>query len=270
MQATRQWGSLLLATALVSGCMVPKSEFDALRVQNQSLQQQTRAQTAQIENLGVHSRNIEDQLARAEESLALMQDRLGLTQKQLGNFQREREQLYSNVDRGSQWKSRMPAGVSTRLAEIARRYPSLQFDPQSGVAKLDTDILFDSGTDQVKPGAEEVLAELVKLMKMPEAKDLRLMVVGHTDDRQIAGRPVREKFGTNFHLSAGRALAVAEQLQKLGLTEDRMGVAGFGAHQPVATNTTAKERLKNRRVEIFLVAPEVPVIGWTESIPTVY
>ena len=38
-----------------------------------------------------------------------------------------------------------------QMAEIAKRYPQLRFDPQTGIAKLDTDILFDVGTSELKP-----------------------------------------------------------------------------------------------------------------------
>ena len=271
MRVFRLWRTCpLWGVLLVCGCLVPKTQVDALRMQNQSLSQQNRAMTAQVENLQVHGRNTEDQLMRTEENLALLEDRLGLNQKQLANYQREREQLHEQFQRVANWGSRVPPEIGNRLAEIARRYPSLQFDPKTGVSKLDTDILFDSGTEELKPGAEKVLQELVQLMKSAEAKDLKLLVVGHTDDRQIAGRPIREKYPNNFHLSAGRALSVADQLHKLGLPEERMGVAGFAQHQPVAPNLATKDRQKNRRVEIFVLAAEVPVIGWTETTPSVY
>jgi len=261
---------LALVGFALTGCVVPRAQYDALRAQNDALLQQTRAQAAQLENLEVHSRNIEDQLARAEENLALMEDRLGLNQRQLANYQREREQLHQQFSHLRHWRSQMGPEVSQRLSEIARRCPSLRVDPRTGVAKLDTDILFDPGADSLKPGAEKVLAELVQLMRSPEAKDLRVMIVGHTDDRQIAGRPVRDKYPSNFHLSAGRALAVAEQLQKLGLPEERIAVAGFGQHQPVAPNVSMTDRQKNRRVEIFVISPDIPVIGWTDTMPTIY
>lgn len=265
-------GLMGAAVALLglSGCLAPQSQVDALRVQNQSLSQQNRALNSQVENLQVHNRNTEDQLARAEENLALLDERVKLNQKQLGNYQQEREQLPDGAGRLTNWRSRLTPEIARKLADIAQRYPNLQFDPKAGVAKMDTDILFDSGADGLKPGADKVLAELAQLMKSPEGRDLRLMIVGHTDDRQIAGRPVREKHPSNFHLSTSRALAVADQLRKLGLPDERMGVAGYGPYQPVAPNQTAQDRQKNRRVEIFVMSPEVPVIGWTESVPSLY
>jgi chemotaxis protein MotB len=86
----------------------------------------------------------------------------------------------------------------------------------------------------------------------------------------IAGRGAREKYPNNFYLSTARALAVADRMKKAGLPEQRMAVAGFGPYQPITTNNTVQSRQKNRRVEIFVMGPEVPVVGWSESTPSVY
>lgn len=260
-------GAVLVTLA---GCMVPRSQLEAVRVQSRALGEQNRAQLAEIENLKVHTRNTEDQLKRAEEELALIEERVGLDDKQLANYRRERDQLHRQFmglvnNRGS-----MPGEIGGRLAEISQRYPALQFDPRSGIAKLDTDILFDSGKDQLKPGAERVLAEVAQVLATPEAADLRVMVVGHTDDRRIVKTQGGEQFATNFDLSAARALAVAKELRGAGIKPERMGVAGFGGHQPIAPNASAADRHKNRRVELFVLAPDVPVVGWTETMPNIY
>ena len=52
--------------------------------------------------------------------------------------------------------------------------------------------------------------------------------------------------------------------------DGRLGVAGFGAHEPVASNVSTNDRQKNRRVEIFVMAPETPVVGWTDTMPKLY
>jgi len=261
----------LSALALWCGCaFVPKSQVTSLESQNRALVEKNRAQQARIQNLETHSRNVEDQLMRAEEDLAILDEQLGLDRRQLVNYEAERDQLHSQVMGLIRGAAAPGPGIRARLAEISQQHPSLQFDPYTGVSKLDTDLLFDVGHAELKPGADDVLRDLVRLLNSPEGRELKILVVGHTDDRLIAGQPVREKYPNNFHLSANRALAVSDALGRLGLGPERMGVAGFGPHQPVAPNLTDDDRAKNRRVELFVMAPEVPVVGWTESTPTLY
>jgi len=255
---------------LLAGCSSISTPVAELQNQNRALMEQNRAQTARIENLQIHSRNIEDQLMRAEEDLAMMQDQLGLNRKQLANFEQERDLMRNQVAGLANRRVPMPAELSAHLAEISRRHPSLQFDPNTGISKLDTDILFDTGSADLKPGADQVLKELARVLAAPEGKDLRIMVAGHTDDRQVARKPARDKFANNFQLSTDRALVVAAVLKQSGISEHRMAVAGFGASQPIAPNVTPQDRQKNRRVELFVLAPDVPVVGWTETTPTLY
>ncbi|MBN1911903.1 MAG: OmpA family protein [Pirellulales bacterium] len=261
------WTSLFLVPLGV-GCAASQGQLQALKTQNRSLTEQTQAQATEIENLKVHSRNIENQLQRTEEEMALLENHFGLDEKGLAQLRRNRRAAGPGAAPGV--AQHVPRELRERLAEISRRYPSLQFDAQTGIAKLDTDILFDSGDDELKSGAKQLLAEVARALKTPDARDLHLMVVGHTDDRLVGKRPGRDEYPTNFHLSTARALAVARQLTHAGIATDRMGVAGFGSHQPVAPNLTDKDRRKNRRVELFVMAPNVPVVGWTETIPNLY
>ena len=262
---------LLTLMAASSGCfLVPKSQLTSLESQNKALAEKDQAQLARIQNLEIHSRNVEDQLMRAEEDLALLEGQLGLDRKQLENYRAERDQLHAQFTGLMGGRSALAPEVRGRLAEISRRYPSLRFDPYTGVSKLETDILFDDGQAELKPGAEQVLTNLARILASPDAGDLKVLVVGHADDRLIAAKPVHEKYPDNFYLSAHRALVVGDELRRLGLEPERVGVAGFGSHQPVAPNMTEDDRRKNRRVELFVMAPDVPLIGWTETTPTLY
>ncbi len=239
-----------LALIAFTGCpMVPKSKFDAAQSQNRTLLEQKKALLAENENLKIHAHTVEDHLIRAEEDLARADQGGG---RVAGH--------YSGMRGGN-----IPPGISGRLADLARRYPSLQYDPQTGVSKLDTDVLFDSGKTELKPDSQQMLGEFADIFASPEARALKIMVVGHTDSQGIKGREVRERYPSNWHLSAGRALTVADYLRNTGIPEDRMGVAGFGQFQPISPNDTADARQRNRRVEIFLLGPETPVVGWTDN-----
>jgi chemotaxis protein MotB len=232
----------IFAALLCCGCLASKSQVAALQSQNRTLNEQTRAQLAEIENLKIHSRNVEDRLIRAEEDLA------------------RAEQSGRQVARGV-----MPPGLGARLADLASRYPILQYDPATGISKFDTDLLFDSGDDRLRPGADRILAEFAEIFQSPEARELKIMVVGHADSQGIKGRELRERYPSNWHLSAGRALVVADHLRRAGIPEARMGVAGFGQFQPISSNETADTRQRNRRVEIFVLGPETPVVGWADT-----
>ncbi len=234
--------TLALAVVVAVGCQSSNTKVTSLQSQNRVLSEQSRAQLAEIENLKIHKRRVEDELISAERQLAEL-DRSG------------RHLAGSNL----------PAGVSGRLAALAERYPSLQFDPQTGISKLDTDVLFDSGNDELKPGAEQLLGEIAQIFGSPESRELKLMVVGHADSQGIKGVELRSRYPTNWHLSAGRALAVADWLRGSGIPENRMGVAGFGQFQPIASNDSEDTRSRNRRVEIYVLGPETPVVGWADT-----
>lgn len=264
-------GCLLGVLPAMAGCLlVPITTHRATEAQNRNLSELTRAQAVELENLRTHSRTTEDRLLQAERAVAQLEEELGIHRHQLANFRREREHLHEQFDGLAGHFQHVPPEVGRQLTELSNRFPALNFDPKTGLSKFDTDILFNSGEAELKPEAEEVLSELARILNAPEGRELRIFVAGHTDNQRIAGRPTREKYPTNFHLSTARAHAVAELLRSKGMEEQRIGIAGFGPHQPIAPNATPEDRRKNRRVELFVLAPHVPVVGWTESIPSVY
>lgn len=258
--------SLLAFLAVGSGCMVPAGKAKSLAAQNRSLTERNDALAAQLENLKVHSENIEDQLLRVEEELALTDSKAGIDRERLEALRSQRERQTASAD----LLPGLAPQTEAQLARISKRYGNLAFAPGGGVSKLDSDILFDEGDDALKPGAEDVLSDLVTMLNSEDGTDLKVLLVGHTDNQKVSRKPARDRFADNFDLSTARAHRVAEELQRLGLASERIGIAGYGPHQPVAPNATEEDRRKNRRVEIFVMAQEVPVVGWTESTPGLY
>jgi chemotaxis protein MotB len=259
-----------LTAALLAGCQMPPSgQVTTLQTQNRVLTEQNNAQLTEIENLKAHDRQIENKLIDAEEQLALADQKLGTDRKKLANYQKERTQLRDQFT-GYSREVKIPAGVSAELEKLARRHPSLQFDPQTGVAKLDADVTFDSGVAELKPQAEQVLADLAATLDTPDAREMRMMVAGHTDNQKIAGKEARQKYGDNWQLSTARALAVASYLHKSGIADARLAVSGYAGQQPIAPNDSAANRRRNRRVEIFVIPPETPIVGWTETSTSLY
>ncbi len=250
---------VIALAALAPGCTSgSRGRFTAEQMQTRLLNEQVQAQQLEIENLKNQNRTVQNQLIQAEEELAEMDQRQGVDRRQIANSQRDRRS-----------KGGGEAPPDDRLERLSKRYDWLQYDPATGVSRFDTELLFGSGEAELRPDARETLDDLARFLKSPEAAELRVMIVGHTDSRQIK-RPTRDKFPDNWHLSAARALAVADYLRDHGVREDQLGVAGYGHHQPISDNKDAEDRQFNRRVEVFVMGPETPVVGWTEANTTVY
>lgn len=77
---------------------------------------------------------------------------------------------------------------------------------------------------------------------LKEWGNVKVEVAGHTDSVGT------EQY--NMGLSERRANAVREYLISRGVAADRLTVKGYGESMPIADNTTAEGRFKNRRVEL--------------------
>jgi outer membrane protein OmpA-like peptidoglycan-associated protein len=114
-----------------------------------------------------------------------------------------------------------------------------------------SDVLFDFGRSELKPGAKEKLAKISGILISHPG--LTLEVDGHTDS--VGSDEV------NMKLSEQRADTVRAYLVSQGVAPDTISAHGFGKEQPVATNDTAAGRQLNRRVEIVVAGASIASNG---------
>jgi outer membrane protein OmpA-like peptidoglycan-associated protein len=105
-----------------------------------------------------------------------------------------------------------------------------------------SDVLFDTGRADLKPGAREKLARISGILALHQG--LHLEVEGHTDDVGTDG--------ANQRLSERRGESVRAYLVQSGIASTTVGAIGLGETKPVATNGTAVGRQQNRRVELIV------------------
>ena len=101
-------------------------------------------------------------------------------------------------------------------------------------------IHFDFNMSTIKEQYYAILDEIAQILKerIPEAS---IILAGHTDSTGS------DEF--NQTLSERRANSTRDYLNKQGLAEASITAAGFGETMPVADNSTAAGRQKNRRSE---------------------
>ncbi|MCH9725178.1 MAG: OmpA family protein [Planctomycetes bacterium] len=240
---------------------VRQSMYRSQQLYNQGMElAMQRDQFQQSANALQHER---DQLAMRAQSL---ESNLNIANKRLDNLNAERsemQQRYVSLMKTAKGQPSPLDGEATRrFQELADKYPDFEFDPITGVSKFHSDILFDSGSDVLKSSAKEILDQFAAIMNDGNAKRLNVLVVGHTDDKPISKAKTQRQHRTNWHLSTNRANSVVLSLSKFGVTQGRMGAAGYSMYQPVVPNENDSARQKNRRVEIFVLAPDAVVAGW--------
>jgi len=116
-----------------------------------------------------------------------------------------------------------------------------------------SDVLFDSGSAELKPGATAQLDKLADALKEVESKippDIAwvMRVDGHTDIHPIA----TPEFPSNWELSSARAISVVRYLMQAGIAPEHLVAAGFGEVQPIDAGTSDEALAKNRRIELKL------------------
>ena len=85
--------------------------------------------------------------------------------------------------------------------------------------------------------------------KIPSNIDWILQVEGHTDHIPI----YNAKFQSNWDLSSARSASVANYLlDNTPVEPGRVTITGFADSKPIADNSTAEGRAKNRRIEVIV------------------
>ncbi len=182
--------------------------------------------------LNVEHQNLKGRYENLEGERAELANRVAQDQQTIDELQRQIEELHKTPAQAAGFE-----GLETT------------FDPAAGTitVTLQNTILFDSGKATLKSATSKELDQIVSVLRQKYAsKDID--VVGHTDTDPI----VKSSWKDNLELSAQRALSVARYLIAHGVAEKQVRADACGSARPVASNSSATGKAKNRRVEIVV------------------
>lgn len=194
------------------------------------------------------------------------------------NYEKDVRELMETIDRNKVELAQYKAEIIGKDKQIALLMEELHKSPVSGNATrmtdsmsqririlaeevggelignrilLPGDFLFASGSWALTEGAKSTLKKISQVLD-PESMGLVLKIVGHTDNEPI--KHLKSKgIDSNLQLSLRRSVAVLEYLKSsCQYPAELMYPTGWGELDPLADNSTASGRKKNRRVEIFI------------------
>jgi chemotaxis protein MotB len=144
------------------------------------------------------------------------------------------------------------------------------------VVNIVTDrVLFDLGEATLRPQGAQVLDAIAPALKnLPN----EMVIEGHTDNLPISDA----QFASNWELSTQRATTVLRHLLTRGLAARKVAAAGYADQRPLARDSSAGSRARNRRVAIVILSdaaaastvgpsaqPAVPAVPAVPVVPAV-
>jgi outer membrane protein OmpA-like peptidoglycan-associated protein len=211
-----------------------RKDAEAAQAEAERMKQQALAAAAEAAKAKEEAEQAR-QAAVAEQQAALAQKQDALAQKAAAEAEADKaRQAAAQADAE---KAQLRAQLRAQLDAVLQTRDSAR-----GLIVNMSDVLFNTGSYVLQPGAREKLAKISGILLAHPG--LTLEIDGYTDS---VGS---DEF--NQTLSEQRAGSVRDFLAQQGVPATSITAKGFGMAQPVASNDTPEGRQQNRRVEIVV------------------
>ena len=209
------------------------------------LQESLKSKSSNLQSLNEELLKTREELSESKElllgkesELKSLQDKYSQSEKTLGELQDKLKEKQAEMEA-------LHKKISQALLGFADKGLNVQTKDGKVYVSMEEKLLFASGSWSVSSEGEKALGELAAVLAANP--DISIMVEGHTDNV-----PIYDKLYTsNDLLSDYRALAVFQYLvNDNNVSPNKLKHSGRGEYVPVADNSTAEGRARNRRVEI--------------------
>ena len=215
-----------------------KKSYDALEANSSS---------ALAEN-SRQNRELLAELDQKEKTLAAEQARLEKLQKDLTariNRINELEGLIAAKD--AKMKA-LKTAVSNALTNFEGKGLTVEQRDGKVYVSMENKLLFSSGSWAVNAEGRKAVQQLGTVLA--QNPDIAVLIEGHTDNVPYGGSG---QLNDNWDLSTKRATSIVQILQEnKDIDRQNLTAAGRGEYAPIAANSTAEGKAKNRRIEVIL------------------
>lgn len=194
------------------------------------------------------NRELLTELDVKEKSLAAERARLEKLQKDLEARSNRINELEGMIAAKDAKMNALKNSLSKALTNFEGKGLTVEQRDGKVYVSMENKLLFSSGSWAV--GAEGRQAVLQLGSVLAENPDIAVLIEGHTDDVPYNGSG---QLQDNWDLSTKRATSIVQILkQNPDIEPQNLTAAGRGEFAPVASNETAEDRAKNRRIEVIL------------------
>jgi Flagellar motor protein len=214
------------------------AQINELQTQNGQLTTENNDLKKQVANLSTQNTNLSTQNTNTTNAFNNYKKECEAKAQELKEVNAILEEFRDNVQK-----------LIERLqaAEAQFKDKGLEIYSEDGVVfvNMQDNLLYPSGSAKLSADGKKALGNLASVLN--EFPKLKVIVIGNTDTVPLKGNK------DNWSLSAERGSAVVRVLSKdYNIDPTRLTAAGKGQYHPVADNSTAAGRAKNRRTEIVL------------------
>nr|WP_100804352.1 OmpA family protein [Ulvibacter sp. MAR_2010_11] len=215
-----------------------KDSYDALEANSSS---------ALTENLELN-RKLLTQLEAKEKALALENERLEKLKRDLVSRSQRVEELEGIIASKDAKMKALKDAISAALTNFEGNGLTVEQRDGKVYVSMENKLLFDSGSWAVNTRGREAVVALGSVLA--QNKEIAVLIEGHTDNVPYGGSG---NISDNWDLSTKRATAIVSILtENQGIPKDNLTAAGRGEFAPIAPNSTAEGKAKNRRIEVIL------------------
>lgn len=222
-----------------------KNSLDALKTSYAALEKDS---SAALDTNVKKNRELLAQLEAKEKALAAEQERLNKLSAELQERSARVNELEGMIAAQQQGLQVLKDKLSKALNSFEGKGLTVEQKNGKVYVSMENKLLFGSGSWVVGAEGKKAVVEVAKVLA--DNPDIAVLIEGHTDNVPYQGSG---QIADNWDLSTKRATAIVNILREnKNVDPKNLTAAGRSEYAPVAENTTAEGKGKNRRIEIIL------------------
>jgi chemotaxis protein MotB len=199
--------------------------------------------------------DLEGDLEKQRSEIASKEVQLRDKDREITMLQGQVDSLYGQIGETTENVDKLNDDLQSVLGNLQQK-EKLWLQEKEGMSTITMPnaATFGSGSTELTAEGKAIIDTIwTVLVKYP---DRDIFIEGHTDSIPI-GVGLRDRFASNWELSAARATAVLQYvLSKRAAEATRLAAVGYGEFRPIASNANEQGRVLNRRV-VISVRPQV-------------